>query len=448
MASLDITLQGELKKYLAQQVAGIETLADQVDEVSEYIVLLISNGRSPEETLKELNSLFESDDLPALVQNAYQALENYKNNQNQAAQQQAEAQSQSNTEQESNGNGNGNGSNNNNDNEMIPEKPVVVNGIPTRPASLGSRIGSVRSNNGIGKTPFKNGVGPSGRSYATKNADNLQRAMELSGIPTGARLNKKGRCHKFPHCPFQKDCKYAHPTKPCFQYPNCPNPPGTCNFLHPGEDDELIKELEVTKNEYFANKQQSNLLRSQAGISICKFGILCTNLQCPFGHPTPANEDAKVIQLEWCPQNLKCEDPNCQKGHSSLSKIREVKPLSSGAGAAPGAPPAMEKSLEACKFGMNCTNRHCKYRHARSTVLCREGENCTRIDCLFSHPINENCRFDVNCKNPNCLFKHPNGKQESGPAVTSMKWTKTDERQFAVPEDQILEQAPPQEETL
>lgn len=409
MSALDKNFKEELKNYLVAQISQIEGLADQATELSEYTVLLISNGRPFSETIEELQLIVDSEAVPQIVRTAYEALEKHLNPQDP----EAPAQVTQDT---------------NVDDDIIPEttdEDSKTSGIPTKPA-LGRPSGP---RNGVTKT-YGNGYVRS--SFALKNADNLQKAMELSGLPIGARLNKKGRCHKFPHCPFQKDCKYAHPTRPCFQFPNCPNPPGTCNFLHPGEDDALIAELEKTKNDFLQQRQQNQMIKSQTGISLCKFGNMCTNLQCPFGHPTPANEDAKVIQLEWCPQNLKCKDSECQKAHSSLSKIKEVKPQH-------------EKSLEACKFGMNCTNRYCKFRHARSAVICRDGENCTRIDCLFSHPINENCRFDTSCKNSNCLFKHPNGKSEAAPPATSMKWTKTDERVFAVPEDQVLEQAPPQE---
>lgn len=427
MSVLDANLEEELKKYIHQQISQIESLSDQAQEVSEYTALLIANGKDPQETLNDLQSIFDSPDLPNVVQGAYQALENYKNNQNQQSSDSGAAAPQSQSQENINAT----------DDDIIPEKPSGINGrsIPTKPASLASRIGS----NGVGKNYKSGAIGSSGRPYALQNSTNLQRALELSGIQTRPR---KSRCRQFPHCPFGKECKYAHPTKACFQFPNCPNEPGTCNFLHPGEDDALIAELEKTKAEYIQKKQQSiksqHFMQSQSGISLCKFGTMCTNLQCPFGHPTPANEDAKVIQLEWCPQNLKCEDSGCQKAHSSLSKIKEIKPTS-----APGG--QQEKSLETCKFGMNCTNRHCKFRHPRSVVPCREGESCTRIDCLFSHPINEDCRFDTACKNKHCLFKHPNGKAEQPTSASSMKWTKTDERQFAVPDDEVLEKAPPQE---
>lgn len=416
MSGIDDSFKEQLNAHLVEQVAQVEELADQASEVSEYTVLLIANGRSFNETIGELKTIFDTDAVVEIAKTAYDAVEKHLNPQ---AYEESKGNSDAQISQDANI-----------EDHIIPEKHEDISGpsIPTRPAGLSSRIGGSR--NGVTKSQTGRYARP---NFALKNADNLQRAMELSGIPSGGRVNRKGRCHKFPHCPFQKDCKYAHPTKPCFQYPNCPNPPGTCNYLHPGEDDLLIAELEKTKNNFIQQKQQNQFIQSQTGISLCKFGNMCTNLQCPFGHPTPANEDAKVIQLEWCPQNLKCEDSQCQKAHSSLSKIKEVKPQQA------------EKSLEACKFGKNCTNRYCKFRHARSLVVCRDGENCTRIDCFFSHPINEDCRFDTSCKNPNCLFKHPNGKSEAPVTASSLTWTKTDERQFAVPDTEVLEQAPPQE---
>ena len=75
--------------------------------------------------------------------------------------------------------------------------------------------------------------------------------------------------------------------------------------------------------------------------------------------------------------------------------------------------------------------------------MCREGANCVRIDCFFSHPIDEDCRFGINCTNKTCMFRHPEGRNLPNPSNT---WSKvpenaTNERSFAVPEDQVMEQA-------
>jgi hypothetical protein len=435
-------LKSELTNYIVRKFQELQDFTDDPKEISEYIVLLISNGRNAEDILSELSDLVTSEGLKSVIESAFGALQIHEKEvqqqqlealQKQLHEQQEKLQQESTpptTEDSQMDTTDANSSN-----------PFAGRSIPTKPASLASRIGN---NNGVSKR--SNNVANSTRNSAFKNPAAFENALNLSNDTF--KVKKKGRCHKFPHCPHGKDCIYAHPTKPCFQFPNCPNAPGTCNFLHPGEDDELMAELAKTRQEFIAQKQEysnqrkesqfNKFIQQNAGITLCKFGTLCSNPQCPFGHPTPSNEDAKVIKYEWCPENLKCTNTSCDKAHSSLSKIKPVQ--------APQ-PQQQEKSLEACKFGQHCTNRYCKYRHARTPVLCRDGEACERIDCFFSHPINQDCRFGEGCKNQHCLFKHPNGKAASAPTTTgSLTWTKTNERQFAVPEDQILEQAPPQQE--
>ncbi|VEU21995.1 DEKNAAC102996 [Brettanomyces naardenensis] len=310
------------------------------------------------------------------------------------------------------------------------------------------------------------------KSFAMRNEQNFQDLMNKSLNSTGPQTThfvpKKtlGRCKHFPHC-RDRNCRYAHPTKMCFAFPNCPNPPGTCNYLHPGEDDALIEELEKVKQERFAQKLERNnnmikqvskqveqrLLQQTNGIALCKFGSVCQRELCPFGHPTPANKDAKVLVLEWCPANKSCVDPNCVKAHSSPNYKAPEKTIGGGAGAPATSGAAVEKTLEQCKFGKRCKNFRCPKRHATTTVLCRDGANCTRIDCYFQHPIDEDCKFGANCKNPNCPFKHPEGRQLNN-GGRNMVWVNqeqdgsksaTDQRQFAVPEDQVMEQAPLQE---
>lgn len=440
-SALTQEVQKELESFVAKQVQQIPELAEDANDVAEYLVLLVNYGRTPEQAYTELHSIFSSEALTGVVQSAYKALEDYQNTQQQQQQQQQQAApvavptapatstpTTQQTQQQAEGP------------QQQDTDSIVTDGnadgnslknIPSRPAAYAR-------NNGINKNG-RGGRPTAPKSFALRNPELLQKALNASG--TELRIKKKGRCQEFPHCP-NRMCEYAHPTKPCFNFlnGNCPNPKGTCNFLHPSEDQELIAELEKTNKEYHEKKAQKQIQYAQAatGITLCKFGNLCTNQQCPFGHPTPANEDAKVITFEWCAANLKCENATCTKAHSSHSKIKEVtRPT-------PASKPTVEKVLEACKFGANCTNRHCKYRHASSKTMCRDGANCTRIDCFFSHPINEECRFGEGCKNPNCLFQHPNGKAPITAQPKSLSWTKTNERQFAVPDDQVMEQAPQQ----
>ncbi|KAH3687108.1 hypothetical protein WICPIJ_001910 [Wickerhamomyces pijperi] len=466
MTMLTDQLKEELKKFVSQQLQLVPNFSEEIESTTDYIVLLIANGRSAEETWTEVDELFSNENLKDVINRTYQALAEYQssNSANSAAGAPAPAPGQapvvlpssSQSEQPPTSSSSAlSGS------ESFREIDVDQQQQPQ------SAFGFQHNRKNNNTSRIQGGISkslPSGpRSLAMKNAGAFQRAMDLSN---GGGNRKKSRCVKFPHCPNKDTCIFAHPTRPCFNYPNCPNAPGTCSYLHPGEDDELMAELAKSKQEYREKKAQQQLKQSQlaSGITLCKFGAVCANPQCPFGHPTVCNDDMKVTRLEWCSLNLKCEDPQCPKAHSSGSKIREVpkptppptapvaQPLINNT---PNQPPA-EKSLEQCKFGKFCTNRNCRFRHAKTLTMCREGEGCQRIDCLFNHPIAEDCRFGEGCKNPKCAFRHPNGKSSemydasssSGSApvgtVQNLIWTpqmasSTTERQFAVPEDQIME---------
>ncbi|KAI5961789.1 NAB2 [Candida margitis] len=238
----------------------------------------------------------------------------------------------------------------------------------------------------------------------------------------------KGRCPRFPKCTVA-NCEFAHPTKECFAYPNCPNPPGTCNFLHPDQDQELIAKLEESNKEYMEQKKRYIELKQGS----CKFGAKCAKENCPFAHPTPANPEAKIETLEFCPGGINCQDDECKKAHPR-APTAGVKPL----------PTLHEISLEQCKYGMNCTNYKCVRRHATSSVPCRAGIQCTRVDCTFNHPFKEMCRFGAACHIATCMYQHPEGR-----TMVPHTWTKdsadlsqnqVNERQFAVGEDQVMEQ--------
>lgn len=322
---------------------------------------------------------------------------------------------------------------------------------PTGPSSF---TRSRRTQGGVSKG---NSNAKGKKSFALRNQRNFQnlidKSMDNGQTTQFVQRKPQGRCKHHPHC-HNKNCHYAHPFAICNNYPNCPNAPGTCNFLHPGEDDALIAEVELVKAEQAQKKQERkdklvsqvtkqverNLL-SQAGISLCKFGSICQREECPFAHPTPANRDAKVVVLEWCPANKACMDPNCQKAHSSPN----YQPPEGGSHK-PSAKTEVERTLEQCKFGSRCKNFRCPKRHATTSTMCRDGANCTRIDCYFMHPLDEDCKFGLNCKNQNCPYRHPEGRQVGGPNK-NMVWTNngTDQRQFAVADDQVMEQAPIQE---
>lgn len=305
-----------------------------------------------------------------------------------------------------------------------------------------------RGKSGISKD-FNSNSRTQKKSFGMKNAANLEKALALSSNAQTVNMAPfvprapKGRCKDFPYCK-NRECQFLHPTKKCFAYPNCPNPPGTCDYLHPSEDGDLMQELEKTKKQ-FMDRKKERLMVPQ--VTLCKYGILCSKELCPFGHPTPANRDAKVIIPKWCRENKNCQNPSCEYAHSSPNyQAPEPAPAPQKFAKIPGGGPSKfgkpgskfnkrtATTLEQCKFGMNCTNQLCPKRHPTSTVPCRSGYNCTRLDCTFNHPIDEDCRFGNDCKNKSCFYRHPDGRERA-----LFSGDRTMDRSFAVPEDQMME---------
>lgn len=475
-----------LKVIVAEKLSTLPNFHEDIKYVAEYIVLLMVNGGTVESVVQELSTLFDSVSPAALsdvVQTAFFALEALQQGETadsivskirgaaggQEAQQpqlQEQPQHQQNMVAEQSA--------------AIPAEPLsaFANFVPKQPVAqdqtqspmgaqetqYSQRVGAIgkyrggRGGNGASRAASR---GASRGNKRNQNArfNPLAKALGMNegdGNVNFVHQKKEGRCKLFPRCPLGRSCPHAHPTKVCNDYPNCPKPVGTCEYLHPNEDEDLMREIEKTREEFQQRKAAIIAARTkpvQTGIVLCKFGALCSNPMCPFGHPTPANEDAKVIELAWCAANLQCADGNCKKAHSSLSKIREVAPLGQKRFKAPAPPAArsVEKSLEQCKFGTHCTNKRCKFRHARSHVMCREGANCTRIDCFFGHPINEDCKFGAECRNAHCLFRHPEGRvlpqketnnKESQPGFNNSNGMS--QRPFALPEGANIESATPQ----
>ncbi|KAK9470388.1 uncharacterized protein V1510DRAFT_370306 [Dipodascopsis tothii] len=214
-------------------------------------------------------------------------------------------------------------------------------------------------------------------------------------------LTPRARCRHWPNCRDAR-CQYAHPSQLCAAHPACPNAPGTCPKIHIGED--------MSEDDAQRFLPRSARDHTDGSTPLCKFGTRCTNPDCAFSHPTPANAGALILKSEQCAAGAQCADPECDRSHPSPAAGRPKETAG--------------RSLDTCRFFPNCTNRYCKFRHPLSPVLCRNGAECTRIDCLFTHPLAIPCKYGTGCLNQNCIFAHPDGKDAARRHIS--------ERQFAM----------------
>lgn len=502
MGVQDFRPDSEFGQQIKEQIAK-SLVADDPNYVAEFLLVLISNNKSPSEIVNEFTGLFGPIINVQFVQDVINAIlsqENESNQQQQAQQQQAQQQQAQQQVQQVQPVQQMEQQQQQMVQQPVEQQPQSIQSafgqsafasIPTQPSSMtdkGVRFQDddamqidttkfnlkVSSRGGRGSQRGARGNFKPGRQAnprQIKPGRNMDKVMEMALNNESANFVPRNkpteRCQAFPHCP-NKMCSFAHPTKKCFNFPNCPNVGGTCTFLHPGEDDALIQEWEKVKNENQKARDYKAMPKNMA-ITLCKFGVTCSRDICPFGHPTPANKDAKITTLQWCIDNKACQDPNCSRAHSSPNYQRPTPPAQTPTPfMSPFAQPSQaqvkhqpvgERSLEQCKFGKKCTNKTCNKRHALSSVPCRAGASCDRIDCSFLHPLKEQCRFGIACTNQKCIFDHPEGRQFNGSAPPSsggdmnngnQVWVNgdlqsagsTSERMFAVSEDQVMEHTP------
>lgn len=157
--------------------------------------------------------------------------------------------------------------------------------------------------------------------------------------------------------------------------------------------------------------------------ALCRYSIHCTNPQCVYSHPSPANagkhgdEHALVLSEEACEAGAQCTDKECVKSH--------VSPAVAILSKRPAAAPAAASTAPPCRFQAGCLNPACTYAHydARGQLVpppasggtpCRFGTRCTRADCAYTHPTKSKtpCRYGDACTRADCIFTHP----RDGPA--------------------------------
>ncbi|KAI1279983.1 hypothetical protein F5Y07DRAFT_387216 [Xylaria sp. FL0933] len=129
--------------------------------------------------------------------------------------------------------------------------------------------------------------------------------------------------------------------------------------------------------------------------TMCKFNLACTNKDCKFAHQSPA-----------APPNTTVDVSDVCSFGAACKNWKCV-----GRHPSPATKRAHQNEQE-CKFFPNCTNPHCPFKHP-DMPPCRNGGDCNVEGCKFTH-IKTMCKFKP-CKNRFCPFKHEEGQRGTFP---------------------------------
>ncbi|CAN6673289.1 hypothetical protein TRVA0_048S00584 [Trichomonascus vanleenenianus] len=431
---------------------------DDLNDVAQYITLMVSNNKPVDELVQELTGLFSPKFDQNFCQWVYEELERAKSRAaGQAPGIPSDNSAPAPVKEESGFGG------------FVEDSSRAP--PPRGPRRFTDRAGAgARPSGGITKQPrgerrlggYRVGSGPNANNKLQNVAQDMMMVdggeRGSNGIDLSGGLgDRRERCRHWPKCNYP-NCRHPHPRKPCraFENGNCTRPQGTCPFLHMGEDPIVAPDGRVyppsaaadaswvngvlvvdnsrrrRNNNHHQNQQQE---LQEPSIMLCRYSDRCANKQCLFGHATPANPSGKVTVLEWCPEKQECQNAACEMAHPSASLVRAPEPIP-------------DRVLETCKFLDGCMNPKCRYRHPRSPIMCRSGADCQRLDCFFTHPLKETCKYAANCTNVQCLYQHPPEREEIlKRGQRSFQWVKgqddqgeesTSERQFAAEDSEKM----------
>ncbi|ODV91569.1 hypothetical protein CANCADRAFT_42211 [Tortispora caseinolytica NRRL Y-17796] len=363
----------ELRQFIIKCLTDLKVDADDPGLVAEYACILICNEKSLMEVTEELRSVLNSDDQ------AYPVAESIFNF--------CESKWGKKVE--------------------FPPLPVA-----TQPTSGLRRLGPDRSkrdrqNNARNATPYENPTKPVS-APANRNGQSKDPRSSIGKV----------RCKRWPNCQVTT-CKFAHPYERCLEYPNCPNPRGKCPKLHVGEDMSEEDSIKYLETGILPRSMSSALPKRPPTLKVCQFGLGCKNAKCYFLHPSKLKTTSDPLTHEKCPEDPFCQKPDCNFGHSSPAAINAALKQQHQQQMETGDESEMvigDEKLDStiqkplyptCRYGADCSNPTCQFRHPKSPIPCRAGDQCPRPDCFFMHSIHIPCKYGVNCATELCIYEHP-----------------------------------------
>ncbi|KAF2402282.1 hypothetical protein EJ06DRAFT_536772 [Trichodelitschia bisporula] len=166
--------------------------------------------------------------------------------------------------------------------------------------------------------------------------------------------------------------------------------------------------------------------------------------------------EGKDPSMTLCHFNLACTKPDCPFAHQSPAArpgvtidmsdecsygVACTNPKCVGRHPSPGKKIAHQSQMD-CKFGSYCTKfPNCPFRHVRE---CRNGADCTTEGCTFFHNPTK-CKFNP-CLNPQCPFKHADGQKRG--AFDDKVWKAEDDKKEHVSERKFVDDEGGEEELI
>ncbi|KAI1408920.1 hypothetical protein F5Y13DRAFT_182446 [Hypoxylon sp. FL1857] len=125
--------------------------------------------------------------------------------------------------------------------------------------------------------------------------------------------------------------------------------------------------------------------------TVCRFNLACTNKDCKFAHQSPAAPPNTTVDVnDVCSFGAACKNRKCVGRHPSPAAKR------------------VYQNEQECKFYPNCTNPNCPFKHPEMPP-CRNGGDCAVEGCKFTH-LQTMCKYKP-CTNRFCPYKHEEGQR-------------------------------------